>query len=156
MAGAVETSRVYMRRLAAKHRHIQIKRCKKDVHGKKGKRKGGKRIRTPEERKLRAKQRKEDTEKEDKLLTEAQLKLWNICVDLAEQLGKGPHHWQHQLMQLARLAAEARKSNRWNVYLSIRLGQINAGKQSGRQKYTSTLRNYRCSNSRRPTEGVHR
>lgn len=156
MAGTAETTRVYMRRLAVKHRHIRIQRYQKDVHRKKGKRQRGRRIRTPEERKLRARQRKEDTELADSLLTKAQQKLWTICVELADELGKNPHHWQHELMQLARLAAEARRSNRWNVYLSIRLGQINAGKLVGGEESNSISRNYHFSHSRRSTEGGNR
>ena len=126
MPPVVETSRVYMRRLALKHRNIYIQRNQNDLHRKKKKRESRKL--TPEERKARTATLKKNKTKADELLEAARGTLWDKCLELAGELGKSPEHWQRTLMQGARISAESKTSSRWNVYQSLRLGQINDGR----------------------------
>lgn len=117
-----------MRHLALKHRQIYLQRNQNDLHRKKKKRESRKL--TPEERKARVATLKKNKIEADELLEEARGYLWRKCLELTEALGKSPEHWQRTFMQGACIAAESKKSSRWNVYQSLRLGQINEGRSA--------------------------
>lgn len=123
----VETSRVYMRRLALKHRHLHNKR-RKSHNPKKGKRtKTIPNILTPEEKKKREKRQEDDQKIAQEKIAEAQKEITKITERLAGDLGKSATHWHRCLMQLARIALSERSTSWWNAFVSIRLKQINAG-----------------------------
>lgn len=130
----VETSRVYMRRLALQHRHLAIARAQNDLHIKKKKREARKV--TPEERKNRMERKKDSDKLQNDKITTAQDTIWNVCVGLSEDLGKTPQYWQRFLMQLLRIATSERKTSRWNAYLSLSLEEVNAGKSTITFRYT--------------------
>lgn len=119
----VETTRVYMRRLAAKQRHIAVKRVQDGVHKKKKKHHFHKL--TPEERKERSRKQNEKQNLTDRLLAEARHAIWELAEGLANKLGKMTAHWHQCLMQMARIAKAERKTSRWNAFVSLMLEQIN-------------------------------
>lgn len=125
MPPTVETNRVYTRRLALKHRQIQIKRKQTDLHLKKKKKEP--RILTPGERKARIERQASKQEYETKKVSKAQDKVWEIAVELSKDLGKTPEHWHQCLMQLARISKAKRKTSQWNAFVSKQLEERNAG-----------------------------
>lgn len=121
----VETSRVYMRRLAAQQRRMATSRLQASLRTKK---KHPPRKLTPEELKNRREKRKENQQDADEKIARAKDAIWEVCEGLATDLGKTPAHWQRFLMQLLRLAASERKTSRWNAFISLFLERLNAGK----------------------------
>ncbi|KAK7690565.1 hypothetical protein QCA50_005663 [Cerrena zonata] len=132
MPRAVETNRVYLRRLNFKHRHIQVNRKQTDVHLKK--KKTEPRTLTPGEKEARKARRADKKEYETKKLAEAQEKVWQLAVGLAQDLGKTADHWHQSLMQLARLAKASRKTSLWNAFVSLRIMQRNEALPEGAAK----------------------
>ena len=120
-----------MRRLALKYRHLHDTRRQKDRSGKKGKRqeKGPRNVLTPEERKERDKRQENLQKYTQEKIAEAREAIREITEGLAADLGKSPTHWHRCLMQLARISLSERATSWWNAFLSIRLQEINAGKQ---------------------------
>lgn len=121
----VETTRVYMRRLATQHRNLVTSRLQANLSIKK---KRAARKPTPEELKDRRERKKASDLNFNDKITRAQAILWEVFEGLATDLGKTPAHWQRHLMQLLRVAMSERKTSRWNAFLSISLEKVNAGK----------------------------
>ena len=123
----VETSRVYMRRLALKHWHLHKSR-QLQKNRKKGKRtKTIPKILTPEEKLERERRLNKDPEYIQEKIAEAQKTITDATEKLAADVGKSAAYWHRCLMQLVRILLSAQSTSWWNTFLSIRLQQINAG-----------------------------
>lgn len=122
-----ESGRVMIKRMQAKHRKVRSSKTRTDLHLHKI-RPGGK-VLTPAEKGERHKTRVEKKEKVDNKMKDARSRIWTIAVEMSVELGNTPEYWHRRLMQNARIAKSTRKPNRWNAYTSIKLEEINAGKQ---------------------------
>ena len=139
-----ETTRVYMRRLSQKHRHIPVSRKQIERHlppleKKSDKGKEALRVLTPEERKERAERAKDRQDYIKRKLAEAQSQVWEIAKDLMANLGRTTEHWHQCLMQVARIEQSERMTSSWNAFVSIRLKEINSGQLSGASTYIMNL-----------------
>lgn len=47
---------------------------------------------------------------------------------LSQKYGNSVEHWYDRIMQSSRLAKTSRRTNRWNVYVSLRLRELNLGR----------------------------
>ena len=113
----VETSRVYMRRLSAKHRNLIIRRTQDDLNLPKSPRVH--RQLTPEQRAELRKRFKDRKGVSDVEFTVAYNKVMDAARDVAKAVGKSEKSCLRTLMQLARVIQSGRKTSLWNAYVAI-------------------------------------
>ena len=116
----VETSRVYMRRLSAKHRSLVLKRKQDDLNIKKKQRETEPRATlTPEQRAELRKRFKDRKACNEKAFAKAYKDITDIAEKASGEVGKSPKVCLRILMQLARIQQSARKTSLWNAYVAI-------------------------------------
>ena len=114
----VETNRVYMRRLSAKHRNLVLRKTQKDVNREKAPREKRREL-TAEQRAELRKRFKDRKATNDEKFADAYNKVMDEATKVAGEVGKSPQSCLRILMQLARIEMSSRKTSLWNAYVAI-------------------------------------
>ena len=126
----VETNRVYMRRLSAKHRNLVLRKTQKDLNIEKTPREP--RELTPEQRAELRKRFKNRKTYNDTKFAEAYTKVIDAAQVVAGQVKKSPKVCLRILMQLARIEHSSRKTSLWNAYVALCYEERKKGKLTAR------------------------
>lgn len=117
---------VEVRRLDQNQRVLNSQSSKKrsDLHISKGK---TTRTLTYAERKARQTVLNEQRKKANADLELVRAEIMSMCGTLEIKYGGTKESWYTRVMQTEQIAKGQRANNRWNAFVSVRLGQINAG-----------------------------